>query len=559
MSADHCAAGLRPCGICLRITAPPACGLAAHGLRRSGRDIWCMAEIVWFKRDLRVADHRPLLEAARRGPVIALYVHEPDYWALPDTSGRQWAFIAENLAELSAEIAARGGQLVLQSGDAVATIAALAEQHGATALRAHEETGNAWTHARDKRVRALCRRIGLPFIEERQFGVFRPLADRDMWARRFEAFMADAPLPPPERINSAPGIASIPLAKLPVLIDPCPGRQPGGRKAGLALLRSFLAGRGRRYPFEMSSPLTADTSCSRLSAHLAAGTLSMREVLHAALAARRDLARTPAEARAIPIRSVDALIARLHWHCHFIQKLESEPAIEWRAMHPQHAAAMAIAAPDDPVLRAWIDGRTGFPFVDACMRSLRATGWINFRMRAMLMAFASYHLNLDWRASGAALARLFTDYEPGIHWPQVQMQSGATGINTPRIYNPLKQSHDQDPEGRFIRAHLPEIAHLPDAFLHAPWLMDPSAQTQFGLHLGRDYPHRIIDHEEAARAARARLSALRHAVGYQAEARKVYARHGSRKRSLSNDDPARTRAINARKAEKAARQLSFDL
>ncbi len=118
-------------------------------LRRSGRDIWCMAEIVWFKRDLRVADHRPLLEAARRGPVIALYVHEPDYWALPDTSGRQWAFIAENLAELSAEIAARGGQLVLQSGDAVATIAALAEQHGATALRAHEETGNAWTHARD--------------------------------------------------------------------------------------------------------------------------------------------------------------------------------------------------------------------------------------------------------------------------------------------------------------------------------------------------------------------------------------------------------------------------
>ena len=102
-------------------------------------------------------------------------------------------------------------------------------------------------------------------------------------------------------------------------------------------------------------------------------------------------------------------------------------------------------------LAAWEAGETGLPFVDACMRYLRATGWLNFRMRSMLVAVASYHLWLDWRATGPHLARQFTDYEPGIHWPQVQMQSGTTGMNTVRIYNPVKQGRDQDPAGVFTR------------------------------------------------------------------------------------------------------------
>ena len=140
-------------------------------------------------------------------------------------------------------------------------------------------------------------------------------------------------------------------------------------------------------------------------------------------------------------RGVSSFESRLHWHCHFIQKLEDQPAIEFSDFHP---FIRGIRALDVERLTAWSEGRTGVPFVDACMRALQAHGWINFRMRAMLMSFASYNLWLPWRDSGLHLARQFVDYEPGIHWSQCQMQSGSTSINTIRIYNPIKQGMDHD-------------------------------------------------------------------------------------------------------------------
>jgi deoxyribodipyrimidine photo-lyase len=148
----------------------------------------------------------------------------------------------------------------------------------------------------------------------------------------------------------------------------------------------------------------------------------------------------------------------------------------------------------------------------------------------MVQAFASYHLALDWHASGARLARLFTDYEPGIHWPQVQMQSGQTGINTPRIYNPVKQGYDQDPAGLFVRRWVPELAHLPYALIHEPWRFDGQALKTAGAVRDEPYPARVVDHIKAARAARERLTAVRHQEEYSTEATRVYDQHGSRTR-----------------------------
>ena len=200
--------------------------------------------------------------------------------------------------------------------------------------------------------------------------------------------MGVEPLPAPERLSPPAGRwhpGEIPSAEqLGLPPDLCPGRQPGGRGAGLELLESFLKERGRGYARGLSSPLTAASACSRLSPHLAFGTLSLREVVHASRARRGPR----------------AFEERLHWHCHFIQKLESEPELEFRDAHPAYAG---LRDTDPQRLEAWSQGRTGWPFVDACMRSLAATGWLNFRMRAMVMAVASYHLRLDWRHSGAAL------------------------------------------------------------------------------------------------------------------------------------------------------------
>jgi deoxyribodipyrimidine photo-lyase len=521
-----------------------------------------MLQVVWFKRDLRIHDHRPLAEAARRGPVLPLYIAEPDLWALPDASGRQWEFIAEGLTELRAELSRLGQPLVVRVGDAPRLLARLHRGHGIAALWSHEETGNLWTFARDKAVARFCREAGVPWTEIPQFGVVRGLRDRDRWAAAFERRMAEPATPPPEGL---PRLADIDIGGVPsagelgLAPDPCPGRQRGGRARALSLLDGFFGGRGRAYTVEMSSPLTAAESCSRLSPHLASGVISMREAIQRAYRERARLAAMPWAERPIQLRSCDSFIARLHWHCHFIQKLESEPELEHRSAHPAFEARRLGTAPDDPPLAAWAEGRTGFPFVDACMRSLIATGWINFRMRAMLVAFACYHLALDWRPVGERLARLFTDYEPGIHWPQVQMQAGHTGINTPRIYNPVKQSADQDPDGVFMRRWLPELARLPTALLHEPWRMTPEDGALFGVLIGKDYPARVVDHQDAARAARDRLSEARREAGFAAAAHQVFARHGSRKRTPGDDHPAKTRALNARKAEAAARQARLDL
>jgi deoxyribodipyrimidine photo-lyase len=479
-------------------------------------------QVVLFKRDLRVHDHGPLREAARRGRVLPLAVVEPGLWAQPDASGRQWAFCAESLLELGRELSRLGAPLMLRVGEMVPVLAALHHQVAIAGLWSHEETGNGWTYARDRAVAAWCRSEGIPWHELPQTGVVRALGSRDGWARRWEERLGQGPLGTPKELRGPGNLDLAPLppggipgaADLGLTPDPCPGRQRGGRQAGLELLESFLAERGRGYVKGLSSPLTAPLCCSRLSPHLAFGTLSLREVVWAS---RR---------RGGP----KAFEERLHWHCHFMQKLESEPELEFRDAHPAYAGLRQ----SDPVrLAAWSAGRTGLPFVDACMRALTAEGWINFRMRALLMAVASYHLWIHWRDSGLVLARRFVDYEPGIHWNQCQMQAGTTGINIVRIYNPVKQGLDHDPAGAYVRRWLPELAGVPLAHLHTPWMMTAAEQQAAGCVLGEHYPHPIVDHLRAAKDARERVWGVRRGPGFRERAAAIQERHGSRRSGLA--------------------------
>ena len=499
-----------------------------------------MNVLVWYKRDLRVQDHPALCMAASMGAVLPLYIVEPEYWALPETSARQWAFTAECLVDLQGALVAAGAPLVVRVGNAVEVLARLCKQAAITRIVSHEETGNLWTYARDLAVKAWAREAGIDWVEVPQSGVVRRLASRNGWARARDGFMAGAVLEAPVLQGVAgvePGI--MPSARaLRLAEDVCPHRQMGGREAGLALLDSFLTARGQSYRAAMSSPVSGERACSRISAHLANGALSVREVTQ--ITGVRQAER-PMGGWSGSLRSFQS---RLAWRDHFMQKLEDQPGIEVRALH-RAADGLRPRVPDAVLLAAWEAGETGVPFVDACMRYLAATGWLNFRMRSMVMSFASYHLWLDWRSTGAILARRFTDYEPGIHWPQVQMQSGVTGINTVRMYNPVKQGYDQDPLGVFVRRWVPELAGVPDGFLHEPWKW-PGAQ-------GLRYPEPVVDLITAARVARDAVWGLRKGAGFGADAAAIVRKHASRK------DARFVRDVVVQPRRAATAQMSLDL
>lgn len=514
-----------------------------------------MLQIVWFKRDLRVHDHAPLAEAAARGPVLPLYVVEPELWRQPDMAPRHWAFIREALISLDAALAERGAQLLLRRGASIEVLDDCLRRFGPFRLWSHEETGNGWTYARDRAVAAWCRARGIDWQQRPQFGVIRGLRERRGWASRWERQMTAPPVAAPPAVNVAPksdAFAQHPDAVTPTIPHGTLAALPqiGGRADGLALLDSFLTARGTQYHRALSSPNTAFDACSRLSPHLACGTLSLREVVQATRARRAALDPDELSTKAWR-RALAAFDGRLHWHCHFIQKLESQPSLEFDNAHRAYDGLRENSWNDNH-FEAWQHGRTGWPFVDACMRALSATGWLNFRMRAMLVAVSSYHLWLHWRQPALHLARLFVDYEPGIHYSQVQMQSGTSGINTVRIYNPIKQGLDHDSDGVFIRRWVPELAGVPTGFIHQPWTLSATDRQRYGA---AGYPLPLVEMQTAARQARDAVWAVRRAVDYRREADAIQSRHGSRRAGL----PPSGKRPRTRRTASAEAQLSLDL
>ncbi|OLV18180.1 uracil-DNA glycosylase [Deinococcus marmoris] len=479
-------------------------------------------QLVWFKKDLRVQDHAPLREAAARGPVLPLFIYESEQLGHEEFTGQHLTYLNDCLRELDANLRVLGTPLVLRQGEAVDVLERLSRELSIGGIWAHQETGNGVSFARDRRVRAWARARGLPLTELAQNGVVRGMKNRDGWADAWEERLGTSPLPAPEKLCGTSILPCWIMTHNELGVETNDKTIPaGGESVGRATLDSFLAVRGVNYMREMSSPLSAEESCSRLSGPLAYGTVSLRSVVSAT---RQRLAAVRGDTWADPrwVRSLRSYESRLHWHCHFIQRLESEPDMEFRNLN----RALDGLREDEwnpEFYDRWAHGQTGYPLIDACVRMLRQTGWLNFRMRAMLVSFASQHLWLHWRQPGLFLARQWLDNEPGIHWSQMQMQSSTVGINRVRIYSPTRQAREQDPDGIFIRRWVPELADMPGDFLHAPWEWSGAARL--------NYPPPIVDENKAGRLARARIAAARASPEFEAESRRIYLKHGSRKKA----------------------------
>ena len=504
-------------------------------------------ELVWFKRDLRWQDHAALAQASRLGAVRCIYVIEPELWLQPDAALQHFEFVRESLEALDEALRAQGGGLEIHVGELPDVLSRMWQDSPFARLHSHQETGNGWTYARDLRVAAWCKSHHVAWHEQAQFGVVRGLKNRNLWQAAWEKHMA-APMQDvgPLRFWSDTPARNFEMHAPEHLTHNPALRQRGGRPLALTTLHSFLNVRSLGYRGGISSPLTAPDACSRLSAYLAWGCISMREVVQHTRAHIAQLPPSATRHRA----GLSAFISRLYWHCHFIQKLESEPDIEWRNMHRGYDGLREEDFQSE-LFEALKAARTGWPMVDACVVMLRETGWLNFRMRAMLVSVAAYPLWLHWRPVGEWLATQFLDYEPGIHWSQLQMQSGTTGINTTRVYNPIKQAQDHDPHGTFVRRWLPALRRVPDSWLLEPWLMPQQVQLSSGVQVGVDIAKPLVELAAATREAKQRLHSRRQTPEVKAGKSSVIDKHASRKTFSPRKNKS---AAN----QAAKQQLGFD-
>ena len=474
--------------------------------------------VVWLKRDLRLSDHAPLAAAQQTGlPVLLLFCFEPMLLDDPHYSPRHWRFIKQSLHDIQLRLPRASCYWV--EADAHQTLESLHREFEIAHLFSHQEIGLNNTFERDTAVQHWCNQQGVVWHEESFGAVIRGLNHRHNWDNNWQKIMR-APQATVD-ISAVNWFTEHALQSLNFdginATDDYAQFQYGGESAAKATQSSFFDGRGQSYAYSLSSPVLSQSHCSRLSAYLAWGNISLRQAYQTLLTHWKKPSWR---------RSLVALSSRLHWHCHFIQKFESESSMEFQAVNRGYdALPRAEGEIAQQRLKAWQQGQTGIPMVDACMRSLQYSGYLNFRMRAMLVSFLCHHLSVDWRQGIHHLAQLFLDFEPGIHYSQFQMQAGVTGINTIRIYNPVKQGQEKDPDGAFIKQWVPELAAVPQCMVHTPWLLTDMEQLMYDFKLGVDYPEPIVDLKQSYNEAKDLLWQWRNRPQVISEGRRILKRH----------------------------------
>jgi len=461
--------------------------------------------LVWFRRDLRDYDHAALsaaLAAARE--VFCAFVFDTRILdALPAKHDRRVHFIHESLLELDTTLRRRGGGLIVRHGPASDEIPALACELGVSAVFANRDYEPA-AKQRDAEVTAKLAATGIAFHDfkdqaifdgaevvtqaGRPFSVFTPY--KNAWLKRLTA--ADWVARPCDGrlagsdLGGVPGLGEIgfettDLAELGIL----PGMS-GARR----LWEDFSTGRIDHYGARRDFP--AVKGVSYLSVHLRFGTISVRELVRAAVE-----------------RRADAWLSELIWRDFYFMILNHFPRVAGHAFKPEYDTIQWAHWPEG--YSAWCAGRTGYPLVDAAMRQLNHSGWMHNRLRMVVASFLSKDLGIDWRLGEKYFADHLNDFDLSANnggW-QWAASSGCDAQPYFRIFNPVTQSQKFDPEGRFIRRYVPELARLGSRHIHAPWLMSQHEQKALDVVIGRDYPLPVVDHGRAREETLARYAAVR--------------------------------------------------